>query len=144
MRHPMRVLALACALALTPACASLPLGEGRHENAAAQTLDQRAYAVLSAYAVVIEEATNIVRDPNAPPAFKRALGQAERAATPIAETLHIAIAAYLRARSDVNQSANAPRAAETLAIAARRLNEAIAAAQAPIGELEALLRAHRG
>ena len=65
MRHPLRVLALACALAATPACASLQFGETRIENpiAAAHTLDQRAYAMLHAYAAVIEEATDIVRDP---------------------------------------------------------------------------------
>ena len=71
MRHPLRALALACALPLTPACASLDIGETRLENpaSAARTLDQRAYALLNAYAAVIEEATDIVRDANAPPAF---------------------------------------------------------------------------
>ena len=88
MRHPLRVLALACALTVTPACASLQLGATRIENpiAAAQTLDQRAYALLHGYAAIVEEATDIVADPATPQAFKRALGQAERVATPAAET----------------------------------------------------------
>lgn len=151
MRHILRTLALACALAATPACASLQIGETRIENpvTAARTLDQRAYAVLHAYAAIIEEATDIVRDPAAPLGFKRALGQAERAATPAAETLQIAVSAYIRARADFEASsgASAPtleRAAAALTIAARRLNEAIAAAQAPIAELEDLVRARRG
>ena len=65
MIKPMRVAALAAALALTPACASLQLGQPRLENpvSAANTLDQRAYAALHAYAAVIEEAADIVRDP---------------------------------------------------------------------------------
>ncbi len=151
MRHPLRALALACALTLAPACAALQLGETRLENpiAAAQTIDQRAYALLHAYAAIVEEATDIVADPVAPMAFKRALGQAERAATPAAETLQIAVAAYMRARADFDAASGASqttiqRTATALSIAARRLNEAVTAAQAPIAELEGLVRARRG
>ncbi len=151
MRHPLRVLALACAITLTPACASLQLGQTRFENpaAAARTLDQRAYALLGAYTAIIEEATDIVRDPAAPIGFKRALGQAERAATPTAETLEIALAAYLRARADFAAASGdsqpvLQRAATALDIAARRLSQAAAAADAPIQELEQLVRARRG
>ncbi|MGE0597063.1 MAG: hypothetical protein AB7P07_11915 [Hyphomonadaceae bacterium] len=148
MRHPVRALALACALTLTPACAAIGAGDVRFENpmAAARTLDQRAYALLSAYAAVLEEATDIVRDPAAPPAFKRALGEAERAATPAVETLQIAIAAYMRAERDlegVGEGAPIERAANALAIAARRLNEAVAAAEGPVNELQQLVRARR-
>jgi hypothetical protein len=151
MRHPLRVLALACALAATPACASVQAGQTEILNpvSAARTLDQRAYALLHAYAAVIEEATDIVRDPAAPLAFKRALGQAERVATPAAETLEIAVAAYVRARADFETATGESqpaleRAATGLTLAARRLSEAIAAAQSPISELEDLVRARRG
>lgn len=151
MRHPLRAIALAVALAATPACASLQVGETQFENpvAAARTLDQRAYAILHAYAAIIEEATDIVRDPAAPLGFKRALGQAERVATPSAETLQIAVTAYVRARADFEAATGdgAPaleRAAAALTIAAQRLSEAIDAAHAPIGELEDLVRARRG
>ena len=147
----LRALALACALAATPACASLNIGQTRieHPAAAARTLDQRAYAVLHAYAAIIEEATDIVRDPSVPMGFKRALGQAERAATPAAETLEIAIAAYVGARADfeaasAGSTAGLERAAAALTIAARRLSEAIAAAQAPVAELQDLVRVYRG
>lgn len=116
---------------------------------AARTLDQRAYALLHAYAAIVEEATDIVADPDAPAAFKRALGAAERVATPAVETLEIAAAAYLRADADLQASAEAggpaiARAAEVLAVAAQRLSQAIAVAQAPIQELEDLVRASRG
>lgn len=147
----LRVIALACALTFTPACVSLPFGGTRIENpiAAANTLDQRAYALLHSYAAVVEEATDIVRDPAAPLAFKRALGQAERVATPAAETLQIAVVAYVSARLDFEAASGESqstleRAATALTIAARRLNEAIDAAQAPITELEELVRARRG
>lgn len=150
MRHPLRALALACALTLTPACAALQLGQTRIENpiAAAQTIDQRAYALLHAYAAVVEEATDIVVDPATPLAFKRALGQAERAATPAVETLQIAVSAYVRARADFDAASGASqttiqRTATALSIAARHLNDAVAAAQAPIAELEGLVRARR-
>lgn len=151
MRHPLRTLALACALTFTPACASLQLGQPRFENpvSAARTLDQRAYALLHAYAAVLEEATDIVADPAAPLAFKRALSQAERVATPAAETLTVAVTAYVRATAAFEAASNASqssveRAATALTTAARRLNEAIEAAQAPIAELEGLVRAQRG
>ncbi len=151
MRKPLRVLALACALALTPACASVQAAAPRFENpiAAARTIDQRAYAILNSYAAVIEEATDMVRDPATPFAFKRALGQAEAAATPAAETLNIAVTAYIRAQADFDAATSegqAPleRASTALAIAARRLAEASLAAQAPISELEDLVRARRG
>lgn len=73
---------------------------------------------------------------------------AEQAATPAAETLQIAVTAYMRARADFDAAsgANQPaiqRAATALSVAARRLNEALAAAQAPIAELEGLVRANR-
>ncbi len=151
MRHPLRTIALATALAATPACASVHAGQTEIVNpvSAARTLDQRAYALLHSYAAVIEEATDIVRDPNAPMAFKRALGQAEAVATPAAETLEIAIAAYMSARADFEAATSESqptleRAATGLTIAARRLGEAIGAAQAPVTELEELVRARRG
>ena len=147
----LRALALGAALAVTPACASLQLGQTRIENpaAVAATLDQRAYAVLHSYAAVIEEATDIVGDPSVPMGFKRALGQAERVATPAAETLQIAVASYVQARADFEAASSdtAPaleRAATALTIAARRLSDAILAAQAPVAELQDLVRAHRG
>lgn len=151
MRHPLRTIALAIALAATPACASVHAGQTEIVNpvSAARTLDQRAYALLHSYAAVIEEATDIVRDPNAPMAFKRALGQAEAVATPSTETLEIAIAAYMNARTDFEAATSESqptleRAATGLTIAARRLGEAISAAQAPVTELEELVRARRG
>jgi hypothetical protein len=145
MRHPIRVLTLACALTFTPACSALKLGGTTIENpvTAARTLDQRAYALLHAYAAVLEEATDIVRDPAAPIALKRALGRAERAATPAAEALEIAVAAYVRAHGEFDAAAGdqtgRERAKIAAEIAARRLSEALAAAEAPIAELRTLV-----
>lgn len=151
MNRTLRIIALALALAATPACASLPLGETTLENpvAAARTLDQRAYALLHAYAAVVEEATDIVGDPATPLAFKRALGQAERVATPAAETLGIAVRAYVQARTDFEAASDGSqtalqRAATALTIAAQRLSDAMQAAEAPIAELEGRVRARRG
>jgi hypothetical protein len=147
MHHPLRAFALGLARAATPACASLQLGETRIENpvAAARSVDQRAYAILHAYAAVVEEAADIVRDAAAPLSVKRALGQAERAATPAAETLQIAVLAYVRARNDydaagVGDQPALTRAAAALTIAANRVNEAVAADERPVSELEALVR----
>lgn len=147
MKHPLRALALGLVLAATPACASFPASE-INPVAAARTIDQRAYAILHSYAAILEEAADIVRDPNAPLALKRALGQAERVATPAVETLQIAVVAYVRAQSDFEAATHAgqpaiERAAAALTIAARRLNEAVIAAEAPVAQLEALVRARR-
>ncbi|MGE0829202.1 MAG: hypothetical protein AB7O04_07615 [Hyphomonadaceae bacterium] len=151
MRKHLRALALGCALALTPACASTQTGQPLVENplSAAQTIDQRAYALLQSYAAVIEEATDVVNDPAVPLAFKRALGNAERAATPAAETLEIAVRGYVRARSEFDAATSADqaaleRAAAALAIAARHVHEAVQAARAPVTELHELVRARRG
>lgn len=139
MHRPLRVIALACALAITPACASLP----KFENpiAAAQSVDQQAYALLSSYAAVLEEATDVVRAPATPRSVRQAFSQAERAATPAVETLQIAASAYLRAKADIAANNN-PNTITALTIAARRLDEAINAARGPIRELQALVRAH--
>jgi hypothetical protein len=148
MHRPFRVLALALALFAIPACAALPIASPRLENplVAARTLDQRAYALLHAYAGVIEEATDIVRDPTTPPAVLSALAGAERIATPAAESLSVAVRAYLSAQAQLEAaSARDPsdtaKAATALASAATDLNQAIAAAQAPVAELSALVSA---
>ena len=57
--------------------------------------------------------------------------------------------AYIRARSDFEAASgqtqpSLQRAATALTIAARRLSEAMQAAEAPIAELEDLVRARRG
>ena len=151
MRHPLRTFTLACALALTPACTALQTGQTKIENpvAAARTLDQRAYALLHTYAAIIEEAADIVGDPSTPRAFTRVLAQAELIATPAAETLEIAAAAHVRARAEFETASGQSqtmieRAALALAIAARGLDQAMQAAQAPISELEHLVRARAG
>jgi hypothetical protein len=108
MKRSLRTIALGCALTLTPACGTLPFGGTAIENpiAAARTLDQRAFALLNAYAAVVEEATDIVRDPQAPIGLKRALGQAERVATPATEALQIAVVAYINARVEFDAASD--------------------------------------
>src|SRR5262249_40945747 len=108
LKHPFRALALGLALAALPACSSLPFLGAVIENpvSAALTLDQQAYALLDSYAVVLEEAAKLVADPNVPIAAKRALGQAERVATPTAQVVESALAAYMRARADFEAASN--------------------------------------
>lgn len=143
MRNPFEILVLALALSLTPACATLRLD---NPVAAARTLDQRAYALLNTYAATVEEATDIIRDPATPLVFIRALGAAERAATPAAEALEIAVAAYLQANARLQNASGANQsdiegAAGARVEAARELGEAVAAAEAPIAALESLVEA---
>lgn len=143
MRKLIQALALGVALAVAPACAALKAPAFENPVAAAQTADQKAYALLAAYAAVLEEATDVVRDPATPTAFKQMLVRAERVATPAAETLRIALVGYLRARADYmalpDDASKAERAAAALAIAAVRLQEAYGAARGPLAEFSALV-----
>lgn len=141
----LRSLFVAFALAITPSCAAFHLD---NPVAAARTLDQRAYALLNTYAAVIEQATDIVRDPATPVAFIRVLATAERAATPMADALGIAVGAFERASEDLRVASTQGRpeieqAAAALAIASRRLDEATTAAAGPIAELQGLVDARQ-
>ncbi len=148
MKHPIRALALACALTLTPACAALHLN-APNPIAAAQTDDQRAYAVIESYGALVETASVIVRDPSVPIEAKRAIGRAEAAATPSVQTLEIAFSAYLRARAAYDATSRSDDAARTRALnvlnaASQALGQAIARAQAPVAELQTRINAQRG
>jgi hypothetical protein len=149
MHRALRPLVLACTLLLAPSCSALHLDGPQIVNpvSAARTPDQRAYALIEAYGALLETATDIIRNPDTPIEAKRAFGQAEAAATPALETLEIAFAAYLRAQTDFESapSGNASaltRATSALATAAQHLSAAVDAAQTPVSELEALVRAH--
>lgn len=127
MNRPVRAALLALAFAATPACASLyetPPAERR----AALTMEQRAYALLGAYAIVLEEAADVVREPAIPASVKRALADAERTATPVAEALHAALAAHVRARD---------------AASAEALRAAVETAEPPLRRFETLMRSSR-
>lgn len=142
MRTLIRAFALSLALCAAPACASVQTPRFENPVEAARTADQKAYALLASYAAVLEEATDLVRDPHVPAAVKRALVTAESAATPAAETLRIALVAYLRARADYEaigpDRLRQERTVAALAIAAVRLDEAFIAARGPLSQFAAL------
>ncbi|MBS0385691.1 MAG: hypothetical protein JSS00_10130 [Proteobacteria bacterium] len=148
MRHPIRALALACVLTLTPACAALHLS-APDPIAAARTDDQRAYAIIESYGALVETATVIVRDPSVPIEAKRAIGRAEAAATPSVQTLEIVFSAYLRARAAYAAASGGDdttltRAFNALNAASQALSQAIDRAQAPVAELQTIINAQRG
>lgn len=143
-----RIALLCAALTLAPACTTLKDTTPQLENpiAAARTREQVALALLHTYAAVLEEATDLVARPDVPIEAKRALGAAERAATPSFDVVRIAIAAYLRARGDyegARNGSNMERAAAALAIAGVRLEEASRQAKPPLTELQRLISTHR-
>lgn len=147
MRHPFRALALACALTLTPACASLHL-TAPNPISAAQTNGQRAYAVIESYGALVETATIIVRNPAVPIGAKRAIGRAEAAATRSVQTLEIALAAYLRARAAYEAASPSDdnamtRAVTALSAAAFELSRAFERAQPAVAQLQTLINAQR-
>jgi hypothetical protein len=86
----LRICALAFALAATPACVSLtPL----NPFVVARSVDQQAYVLIGAYALALEEASALGRDP----------------ATPAVEFVKIAAVAYRQAET-VSASAALTRA----------------------------------
>jgi hypothetical protein len=148
MKYPIRALALACALTFSPACATLHLN-APNPIAAAQTNDQRAYALIQSYGALIETATTVVRDPSMPIEAKRAIGRAEAAATPSVQALEMAFSVYLRARASYEAASHVDdraltRALNSLNAASQALGRAIDRAQAPIAELQSLINAQRG
>ena len=96
----MRTLILACVLWLAPACASAP---NERPVASAHSLEQRGVALVQAYAIILDAAAQIVRDPATPVAVKEALVRAERVATPAVEVLALALRAHAQIRSDVSE-----------------------------------------
>lgn len=148
MKHLFRTLALAGALALTPACAQLHL-EAFNPIASRQSDDQRAYAIVESYAALLETAANIIRDPDVAVEVKRSIGRAEAAATPSVQVLEVAFSAYLRARAGYEAASRADdstftRALNTLNAASQALEQAIDRVQAPMAELQALITARGG
>lgn len=137
MKRMLGALLFALALAVTPACISLP--DAASPIAASQTLEQRAYALVLAYAAALEEGADIAADPATPPAFRRALGEAERAAAPVVTALQAALLAYLRARAAANDAGDQT---PTLAAMAE-LDGAVAAAEGPLQRFEKLLLERR-
>ncbi|MDX2233505.1 MAG: hypothetical protein NW200_03320 [Hyphomonadaceae bacterium] len=147
-RHPLRAALLAIALSVTPACAAFRAADAVNTVAAAETADQKAYALLLGYAAVLEEATDIVADPETPPPVKTALARAERIATPAADMLRVAFATYLRARADYEAQIGADasrreRAAAAFVLAAQALDEAITRARDPFAAFTAALKQSR-
>jgi hypothetical protein len=126
MSRRMRVAALAFVLSLTPACAAV---HNANPLAPAETTDQRAYALVSAYALVLEQAAALARDPATPRAVKNALVQAESAATPAVELVKIAALG----------SREASGAGDALAREQALLN-AVDAAAGPVAALSKLVR----
>jgi hypothetical protein len=123
MRHPLRVVLMALALVATPAFALCP--PAAPAAAVSLSVEQRAYALLQTYAIVLEEATDLIQHPSFPVSAKRPLAEAERAATAAAEALHAALAAYLHTREPASVLA---------------LHQAVEAAEASVAHLQALTR----
>ena len=146
MRNPvlagLAALALGC---LAPACASFRPPDIPNPIAAAKTPEHKAIALIETYAVILEEATDLVANPNTPNAVRQALAAAERAATPSIDLLRIAFGAHLRAQADwqaaqTKDRTTIERASAVLAIAAVRLAEAVDQARAPVAALQRLIQ----
>ncbi len=100
MSRLVRTIALALALASTPACASL-----RSPVPAYTSVEQSAFALMGAYALTLDQATTLIGDPVTPRAVKMALAEAEKRATPAVELVKIAAIAHSRARHSATSAA---------------------------------------
>jgi hypothetical protein len=109
MSHILRTIALALCLAAIPACATL---RAANPVPAEASLEQNAYALIGAYALTLEQATILVRNPATPPNVKAALAKTERVATPAVELVKIAAIAHRRAETGATSAALARALAE--------------------------------
>lgn len=122
MIRGLRVAALALALAATPACVALtPL----NPFSVTRSVDQQAYALMGAYALALDEASALVRNPATPRGVKAALAAAEARATPAVELVKVAAVAYRRAETQTSSAV---------------LTHAISDAQRPVADLLQLLK----
>ena len=149
---PLRVLALALALAATPACASLPA----RRNPDREPRRRRAHARPARLCAAARLRRRRRRgDRHRPRSGRAARASSARSARPNASPRRrpkrsrsrcapTCAHARISKRRPAKPSRRFERAATALTIAAQRLSEAIAAAEAPIAELEDLVRARRG
>lgn len=103
-------------------CSSNPVKE-------AETPEQQAYALYGSYVIAVEQAADLVEDPDTPAAVKASIKQYEPVATQAAVTLRNAVRSAAQAREAV-AAGESTRERLTLAIA--QLNDKLAAAGASI------------
>ncbi len=94
-----RCAALSFALALLPACSSLPFAPLAKQApiSRVQSLEIQAYALVETYSIALEAAARLVAQPQTPQALVNALARAEAAATPAAANLLRALALFQQA-----------------------------------------------
>jgi hypothetical protein len=102
MKHALRTIGLAIALAATPACSTLRAASPVPAEA---SLEQNAYALIGAYALTLDEATALVKNPATPRAVKTALAKAEMVATPAVELVKVAAIAHRRGETGATGAA---------------------------------------
>ncbi|MBI1187734.1 MAG: hypothetical protein GC206_10480 [Alphaproteobacteria bacterium] len=84
--------ALGAALSLMPACALTPI----EQPAAEAALGHRGYTLIAAYAAALEDAAELLSDPAVAPSLRRALKEAEAAASTAVAALQAALAESIR------------------------------------------------
>lgn len=106
-----RCAALTLALAILPACSSLPYVPFTKQASISrvQSLEIQAYALVETYSIALESAARLVAQPQTPEVLVRALARAEAAATPAAAKLLRALKLFqqtpdVRARKDLAQA----------------------------------------
>lgn len=125
-----RCAALTLALAILPACSSLPFGPFTKQASISrvQSLEIQAYALVETYSTALDAAARLVAQPSTPAPVITALARAEAVATPAAAALLGALRAYARA-------GQSPESAPTLSAAGQNLARAMEAARGPITAL---------
>lgn len=126
---PLAAILLVLAIA---ACASLGL---RNPVATAQTLEQKAFALVETYRVAAETAADIVENPATPDVVVKYLADGDNVATPLAKTLKAAAQTYGDAEEALAKLPNDAGLLEKLRIAAVALQSAWARGAPPMQAL---------
>lgn len=94
-----RCTALTLALAILPACSSLPFAQLAKQApiSRVQSLEIQAFALVESYSIALEAAARLVANPQTPQALVNALARAEANATPAAASLLRALALFQQA-----------------------------------------------
>lgn len=128
----------ALALALGVAGAFALHGCASNPVAAANTLDQKAYAIYGTFVIVEEQGAKLVSDPTTPAAIKAAIRSTDARAKPTADALTTALHQYDTAVASVK--AGGPGTAGALSTAQANLTTWIAQASTDVNALVAAVK----
>ncbi len=126
-----RTLLLIVAMTMIAGC------QGLNPFAAAETIEQQAFAVEASYNIALQTAVDLVADPAVPQSAKDRILATEKQASEVVETLADATDEYLRARALFEAGMSNE---QKLTLVANNLEQWILRAESAIGRLSTVIK----